>query len=76
MREHGVMQITLNIWSFNHDAQRFFQSIGFEPFNVIMRKDLERADPEREGGLNLFQVVQHDISTVTSRRSHDICALC
>lgn len=39
-REEGIAHLELDVWSFNTHAQAFFQSQGFEPYNVRMWLDL------------------------------------
>jgi ribosomal protein S18 acetylase RimI-like enzyme len=39
-RDRGVHRLVMDHWTFNHDAAAFFGSLGFESFNVRMRKDL------------------------------------
>jgi ribosomal protein S18 acetylase RimI-like enzyme len=39
-RRRGVASLALDHWSFNEGASRFFQALGFEVFNVRMRREL------------------------------------
>jgi GNAT superfamily N-acetyltransferase len=39
-RRRGVNSLGLDHWSFNETAARFFEALGFEPYNVRMRRDL------------------------------------
>jgi diamine N-acetyltransferase len=36
----GINQIALDTWAFNEGAHDFFRIAGFEPFNIVMRKDI------------------------------------
>ncbi|WP_158004022.1 GNAT family N-acetyltransferase [Methylobacterium indicum] len=36
----GIAHVAVDTWSFNANAQAFFQRLGFEPFNIAMRKVL------------------------------------
>lgn len=36
----GCHNITLNVWSFNHDAERFYQKMGFLPQKTVMERIL------------------------------------
>lgn len=39
-RRRGLPSLALDHWTFNESAARFFQALGFEPFNVRLRRDL------------------------------------
>ncbi len=39
-KESGCYNVTLNVWSFNETAMRFYQNIGLEPLKVTMEKVL------------------------------------
>lgn len=41
-RRRGVSQLGVDHWTFNESAEAFFESLGFEPYNVRMRRDLGR----------------------------------
>ena len=36
----GVSRLVMDHWAFNEDAAAFFRSLGFENYNIRMRKDL------------------------------------
>ncbi len=36
----GIVHIAVDTWAFNANAQAFFQRLGFDPFNIAMRKEL------------------------------------
>lgn len=38
--ERGVNRLEMDHWTFNEDAAAFFGSLGFESFNIRMRKQL------------------------------------
>jgi ribosomal protein S18 acetylase RimI-like enzyme len=38
--ELGVTRLVMDHWAFNEDAAAFFGSLGFQSFNIRMRKDL------------------------------------
>jgi ribosomal protein S18 acetylase RimI-like enzyme len=38
-----IERVALDHWIFNKDAQAFFGSMGYEAFNVRMRKNLGKA---------------------------------
>ncbi len=40
-RRRGIDRLAMDHWTFNTDAAAFFGSLGFEGFNVRMRKRLE-----------------------------------
>lgn len=39
-RMQAVSQIALDTWAFNAGAQQFFQNLGFETFNIAIRKEI------------------------------------
>lgn len=39
-REHGCYNVTLNVWSLNESAQRFYERCGLVPYKVGMEKIL------------------------------------
>jgi ribosomal protein S18 acetylase RimI-like enzyme len=39
-REHGMQQIGLHVFGHNGDARRLYDSLGFEPTSITMRKAL------------------------------------
>lgn len=39
-REHGCYNVTLNVWSLNESAQKFYESCGLVPYKVGMEKIL------------------------------------
>jgi len=39
-QRRGVSSLALDHWSFNEDASGFFRALGFEPYNVRMRREL------------------------------------
>ena len=39
-RRRGIDRITMDHWTFNTEAAAFFGSLGFESFNIRMRKQL------------------------------------
>jgi ribosomal protein S18 acetylase RimI-like enzyme len=43
--ERGISRLALDHWTFNEAAQRFFTSLGFEPYNVRMRRELDGQVP-------------------------------
>lgn len=54
-RELGADAVTLDTWSFNRGARRFFEALDFSPTNVRYEKTVAEAarppaDPEGEGG--------------------------
>ena len=36
--EEGVAELALDVWTANAGAAKFFESLGFAPFKVVMRK--------------------------------------
>ena len=40
-RELGCDSITLNVWSFNENAQKFYESLGLKPRKTVMEMALE-----------------------------------
>jgi GNAT superfamily N-acetyltransferase len=38
-RAQGIREVALDTWAFNEDARQFFQATGFEPEQIVMRKD-------------------------------------
>ena len=47
--EHGIPLITLTVWAFNEQAQRFFKEEGFEPYALRMwRRKQERGTRKLE----------------------------
>lgn len=36
----GCYNVTLNVWSFNEPAMKFYQSVGLDPLKVVMEKVL------------------------------------
>jgi ribosomal protein S18 acetylase RimI-like enzyme len=40
-RAHGVRQLGLHVFGHNHGARRLYDSLGFEPTSITMRKPLE-----------------------------------
>ncbi len=46
-RRRGISRLALDHWAFNETAQRFFASLGFQPYNVRMRRELshDQGDP-------------------------------
>ena len=45
-RQRGISRVALDHWTFNETAQRFFVGIGFEPYNVRMRRELGGEDAD------------------------------
>lgn len=39
-KEEGFYRVTLNVWSFNEKAQRFYEKCGMQPLKVTMEKVL------------------------------------
>ena len=39
-REHGVRQVALHVFGHNHGARRLYESLGFEPTSLTLRKIL------------------------------------
>ena len=39
-REHGVQQLGLHVFGHNHGARRLYESLGFEPTSITLRKVL------------------------------------
>lgn len=39
-QQRGVNRLVMDHWTFNEDAAAFFGNLGFESFNIRMRKDL------------------------------------
>ena len=39
-REQGFYNVTLNVWSCNHGAQRFYEAMGMKPYKVGMEQVL------------------------------------
>ena len=39
-QEQGIRKVALDSWAFNHEAHRFFERLGFEPFNIKIEKIL------------------------------------
>ncbi len=39
----GVGEIALDSWAANAGAIRFFESLGFQPFNIALRKSIPRS---------------------------------
>ena len=39
-REHGVRQLGLHVFGHNHGARRLYESLGFEPTSLTLRKIL------------------------------------
>lgn len=42
-RMRGCYNVTLNVWSFNESAMRFYESLGLKPQRVFMETILEEA---------------------------------
>ena len=42
-RSRDIEQLAMDHWTFNVDAAAFFGSLGFESFNVRMRKSLHHS---------------------------------
>ena len=38
--QRGIPRLALDHWTFNETAQRFFAGLGFQPYNVRMRREL------------------------------------
>ena len=45
-KEQGFYNITLNVWSFNEGAMRFYEKCGMKPQRVFMETVLENNDAE------------------------------
>ena len=45
-KEQGFYNITLNVWSFNESAMRFYEKCGMKPQRVFMETILEKNDAE------------------------------
>ena len=45
-KEQGFYNITLNVWSFNESAMRFYEKCGMKPQRVFMETVLESNDAE------------------------------
>ena len=43
-REQGFYNVTLNVWSCNPGAQRFYESLGMKPFKIGMEQVLGRSE--------------------------------
>jgi GNAT superfamily N-acetyltransferase len=43
--DHGVQDLHAAIFAPNHDAARFYESAGFAPHGILLRKDLTRPSP-------------------------------
>lgn len=39
-RQRTISRIALDHWTFNESAHRFFSNLGFQPYNLRMRRDL------------------------------------
>ena len=39
-RARGIAQIVLDTWAFNKDAQACVEKLGFTPFNIVLRKQM------------------------------------
>lgn len=39
-RQRGISRLALDHWTFNESAQRFFAGLGFQPYNIRMRRAL------------------------------------
>lgn len=39
-REHGIQQLGLHVFGHNHGARRLYESLGFEPTSLTLRKIL------------------------------------
>lgn len=44
-RDRGITRIALDHWTFNATAQEFFLSLGFESYNVRMRRRVDAEAP-------------------------------
>jgi GNAT superfamily N-acetyltransferase len=44
-RERGISRLALDHWTFNETARQFFTHLGFEPYNVRMRRELDVEAP-------------------------------
>lgn len=42
-KENGFDAITLNVWSLNASAMRFYEKCGFSPLKIIMEKPCDKA---------------------------------
>lgn len=40
-RNRGITRLALDHWSFNEEAETFFRGLGFEPYNVRMRRSVD-----------------------------------
>ena len=45
-KEQGFYNITLNVWSFNESAMRFYEKCGMKPQRIFMETILEKNDAE------------------------------
>jgi ribosomal protein S18 acetylase RimI-like enzyme len=43
-RSEGICRIVLDAWAANHDAQHFFFSKGFAPFNLVFGKSIHAGE--------------------------------
>ena len=39
-REHGALHVSLHVFGHNHGARRLYESLGFEPTSLTLRKIL------------------------------------
>lgn len=46
-RDRGITRIALDHWAFNEAAHTFFASLGFEPYNIRMRRRLDADTVDR-----------------------------